>query len=193
MSLSKAQPPSCFADSGTLTAHAWNATSPRAAFPARTGSAAAVPYGVTEVPQICMASESFAERDDAASCPPSDTADHVLPTDTAPRAPGRSGDQRRAALAQANVVRTARAALKTELKRGAVSIDALISDPPQCLASAKVEDPWPRRVTGLLLAPPGYGPAKVAGLLGRCQVSPKKTFAGLTVRQREALIEALEK
>ena len=84
----------------------------------------------------------------------------------------------------ANAVRTQRAALKADLKRGAVSVAALIADPPQCLASAKLAD--------VLRALPGYGPAKVTHLLERCQVSPRKSFGGLTERQREALIAALE-
>ena len=98
--------------------------------------------------------------------------------------PGRSVGQRRAALAQANAVRTQRATVKADLKRGTVSIVALISKPPQYLASAKLAD--------VLRALPGYGPAKVTRLLERCQVSPRKSFAGLTGRQREALLAALE-
>jgi hypothetical protein len=99
--------------------------------------------------------------------------------------PRRSPDQRRAALTRANAVRTQRAQLKADLKRGALSLAVLVSDPPEVLAAAKVAE--------LLRALPGYGPAKAARLLERCHVSPRKTFSGLTVRQREALIEALNK
>jgi hypothetical protein len=102
-----------------------------------------------------------------------------------PEAPGRSADQRRAALAGANDVRLQRAALKADLKRGSVSIAALISDPPKCLTSAKVMK--------LLMALPGCGPVKAARLLERCQVSPRKSLGGLTERQREALMAALER
>ena len=101
-----------------------------------------------------------------------------------PEAPERSESQRHEALAQANWVRTQRAALKADLKRGAVSIKALIADPPPYLAAAKL--------TELLLALPGYGPVKVTRLLGRCRVSPTKTIGGLSARQREELIAALE-
>jgi len=105
---------------------------------------------------------------------------------TGPReALGRTRDQRREALAQANRVRVQRAALKADLKRGAVSLTALISDPPPGLLSAKVIE--------LLLALPGYGPAKAARLLERCRVSPRKSLGGLTRRQREALSRALER
>jgi hypothetical protein len=99
-------------------------------------------------------------------------------------APGRSADQRREALALANQVRTQRAALKAELKRGGLSAAALIAEPPQCLASAKV--------TELLRALPGYGPVKVERVLKRCQVSTRKSVGGLSDRQRGALIQALK-
>ena len=99
--------------------------------------------------------------------------------------PRRSLDQRREALAQANRVRLQRAVLKADLKQGSVSIEALIADPPECLASAKVAE--------VLMAVPGYGRTKVARLLERCHVSPKKSVGGLTEGQRDALIRALEK
>ena len=57
-------------------------------------------------------------------------------------------------------------------------------DPPPYLASAKLAE--------VLLALPGYGPAKVTRLLEGCQVSPRKSFGGLTQRQRTELIAALE-
>ncbi len=78
-----------------------------------------------------------------------------------------------------------RALLKADLKRGCVSIEALIADPPDCLASAKVVE--------VLLALPGYGSTKVARLLEHCHVSPRKSVGGLTEGQRGALIRALEK
>ena len=98
-------------------------------------------------------------------------------------APERSVGQRREALALANQVRMQRAALKARLKRGELSIVSLIKEPPQYLASA--------RIIELLLALPAYGPVKVERLLKRCQVSPRKTVAGLNERQRHDLIEAL--
>jgi hypothetical protein len=81
-------------------------------------------------------------------------------------------------------VRTKRAALKAELKRGRVSITALIAGPPQYAASAKM--------TELLKALPGHGPVKVARLLDRCRVSPHKTIGGLNERQRAELSRALQ-
>ncbi len=78
-----------------------------------------------------------------------------------------------------------RAALKVQLKRGELSLITLIDDPPQYLASARVAE--------LLRALPTYGPIKVERLLKRCQVSPRKTIAGLNERQRRELIRALGK
>jgi hypothetical protein len=88
-------------------------------------------------------------------------------------------------LALANQVRFKRAALKAELKRGSISVAALIDEPPQYLASAKVSE--------LLRALPGHGPVKVERLLKRGQVSPRKSLAGLNERQRRELIRALGK
>jgi hypothetical protein len=99
--------------------------------------------------------------------------------------PQRTVDQRRDALALANRGRAQRAALKLQLKRGDLSIAALIGDPPQCLRTAKISEP--------LTALPGYGPIKVGRLLERCQVSPRKRVAGLNERQRRELIRALER
>ena len=99
--------------------------------------------------------------------------------------PARSVDQRREALALANVVRAKRAILKASLKGGRVSIATLIAKPPDYLASARIQE--------LLMALPGRGPLKVARLLERCRVSPQKTVAGLNERQRRELITALAK
>lgn len=80
-------------------------------------------------------------------------------------------------------MRSPRAALKADLKSGGCDLASLLAEPPAYLASAKVAE--------LLAALPGYGPVKAARLLERCPVSAAKTVAGLTVGQRQALIEAL--
>jgi hypothetical protein len=97
--------------------------------------------------------------------------------------PERSADQRRDALALANRIRAQRAILKADLKRGGVSIFTVLGDPPAYLATAKIAK--------LLAALPGYGPRKVERLLESCQVSPRKTVAGLSERQRDELLKAL--
>ena len=100
-------------------------------------------------------------------------------------APKRLVDQRREALARANAVRFKRAALKAALKSGELSIVGLVAEPPQYLASARIKE--------LLLACPGFGRVKVERLLERCKVSPRKTIAGLSERQRRELIETLDR
>ena len=80
-------------------------------------------------------------------------------------------------------MRSERAELKAALKRGEVALDELLGEPPAYLATAKVAD--------LLAALPGLGPVKVARLLERLKISPAKTVAGLTERQRSALLLAL--
>jgi hypothetical protein len=98
--------------------------------------------------------------------------------------PQRSAGQRREALASANRVRAQRAMLKADLKEGSVSIVALISEPPEYLASARVME--------VLLALPGCGRVRAARLLEDCRVSPRKTVRGLSARQRRELLRALE-
>jgi hypothetical protein len=96
--------------------------------------------------------------------------------------PVRSAEQRLEfeALRKANEIRTRRAELKRELTAGSVWIGEILAAPPACAQTQKVRD--------LLLAMPGYGPARVARLLAQNQVSHLKTVAGLSDRQREQLI-----
>jgi hypothetical protein len=82
-------------------------------------------------------------------------------------------------------VRAQRTTLKSDLKSGSVSIAGLIDHPPRYLASAKVIE--------LLLALPGCGPQRATRLLTDCRISPRKTIAGLSERQRGELLRALEK
>jgi transposase len=98
--------------------------------------------------------------------------------------PSRTDHQRREALAGANQLRTARSRLKEQLKRKEVSLASLVADCPSYLATAKVNE--------LLQAVPGCGPVKATNYLASCRISPTKTMAGLTPRQRQALVEALE-
>ena len=93
--------------------------------------------------------------------------------------PERSLDQRIDALSRANEVRALRAQLKRDLKAGRVSIGALLLDPPPYSESAKVFD--------MLLAVPKVGRVKATKILDSCGVSPRKTFGGLSERQRAEL------
>jgi hypothetical protein len=95
-------------------------------------------------------------------------------------APERSLDQRMDALQRANLVRSKRAALKVDLKRGAVTISSVLSKPPEFLLTAKVID--------VLMAAPKCGRVKSARIMEQCRVSPSKTVGGLSDRQRSELL-----
>ena len=112
-----------------------------------------------------------------------DIAPHQDPLDEHRATPERSRDQRIDALTRANEVRAFRAQLKRDLKAGRVSIGVLLLDPPSYLQTAKVFD--------MLLALPKYGRVKATKILHGCRVSPSKTFAGLSERQRAELAERL--
>jgi len=95
-------------------------------------------------------------------------------------APERSLDQRMDALQRANLVRSQRARLKVDLKRGAVTIGSVLREPPEFLLTAKVID--------VLMAAPKCGRVKSARIMEQCRVSPSKTVGGLSDRQRSELL-----
>jgi hypothetical protein len=97
--------------------------------------------------------------------------------------PERSPNQRLAALARANEIRSQRAQLKRDLKAGRISIQQLLTAPPIYLETAKVSD--------MLLAVPKYGRVKVNKILHNCRISPSKTIGGLSERQRAELVTLL--
>lgn len=99
--------------------------------------------------------------------------------DTTSVAPSRTNEQRLDALTRANDVRSRRARLKKDLKAGRRSMYALLLDPPEWLLTAKVYD--------LLLHVPKYGRVKVNKIFKQCQISPSKTFGGLSARQRNEI------
>jgi hypothetical protein len=104
---------------------------------------------------------------------------------TLTQAPARSYDQRMDALGRANQIRVERARLKRDLKAGAVTIDAILADPPDYLLTAKVFD--------MLLAVPKFGRVKATRFLNQCRVSQSKTVGGLSERQRAELVGLLER
>ena len=105
------------------------------------------------------------------------------PISIVPQTPERSQQQRMDALRRANDIRSERARLKDALRNGDVAITDVLSDPPACVATAKVLD--------LVLAVPKYGRVKANKLLERCRVSSSKTVNGLTPRQRKELLDML--
>jgi hypothetical protein len=99
---------------------------------------------------------------------------------TQAQAPLRSLDQRMEALKRANHIRVRRAQLKKDLKDGKVQIDAVLTNPPEWVSTAKVFD--------MLMAVPKFGRVKAARLLNQCRISQSKTVGGLSDRQRTELI-----
>jgi len=89
------------------------------------------------------------------------------------------------ALRQANQVRGLRAKLKQDLREGTVRLEHILATGADYLASAEVFD--------LLVAVPKIGPVKAAHLLSIARISPSKTVAGLSARQRARLIELLSR
>jgi len=86
-------------------------------------------------------------------------------------------------LRRANEIRIGRALLKKKLAAGGVQISDILETPPECAKTQKVED--------LLLALRKHGPVRVARLLAHCRISPSKTVAGRSDRQRTELISRL--
>jgi hypothetical protein len=92
-------------------------------------------------------------------------------------------DQRRAALAQANAVRTARAALRRAVHDGSCLAADVVADPPPEARSMSVGE--------LLAAQHRWGDARAARTLRRVPVPETKVLAALTPRQRAALVALL--
>jgi hypothetical protein len=99
------------------------------------------------------------------------------------RPPSAVETDRARALGKANQVRSARATLEADLASGHMKIEDVLGQPSPFAATAKVFD--------LLLALPGIGPARANRALARCRIPYAKTAAGLTDRQRLALIDQL--
>jgi hypothetical protein len=87
------------------------------------------------------------------------------------------------ALAKANEVRSERARLKRDLSAGRVELAHLLGEPPACAQTAMVRD--------LLLAVQKVGPVRADRALANCRISGNKTLAGLSDRQRAALLQLL--
>ena len=104
----------------------------------------------------------------------------MAPPQAQVQAPVRSLDQRMEALKRANDIRVKRAQLKKDLKSGAVSIEQILSNPPEYVSTAKVLD--------MLMAVPKFGQVKAKRYLNQCRISESKTVGGLSDRQRTELI-----
>jgi hypothetical protein len=89
------------------------------------------------------------------------------------------------ALRRANEIRSRRAQLKKDLKSGKTSIRSVIADPPEFVMTAKVFD--------MLMAVPKCGKVKATRFLNHCRISQGKTMGGLSERQRNELLELLDR
>lgn len=97
--------------------------------------------------------------------------------------PDRSREQRLRALEIANRVRSERSVLKRDVKAGRVSLLAVLERPPSCAEGMKVLD--------VLLAAPKVGRSRSTAWLRAAGVSPSRSLAGLTVRQRAQLVRLI--
>ncbi len=97
----------------------------------------------------------------------------------------RTTEQRMAALARANEVRVRRAQFKRECKAGRISLLDVLADPPSYVANMKLLD--------LLLTTPKIGEVKAKQVLAQARVSPVKTIAGVSPRQRSEVAQLVER
>jgi len=99
--------------------------------------------------------------------------------------PQLTDEQRKAALEKAAAARHARAELRDKIKKGETSLEEVLDS----------EDPIAARmkVSALIESLPGYGKAKAAKIMNELGISPSRRVKGLGVRQREQLLEALDK
>lgn len=94
--------------------------------------------------------------------------------------PQRTKQQRKAALKEANRIRTERASLKRRMKDRKEDYLELLLEPPQYIETMKVTD--------LLMAVPKYGKVKTKKVLQLSKISPTKTVGGMSARQRTELV-----
>jgi hypothetical protein len=97
--------------------------------------------------------------------------------------PTLTPQQRRAALDKASQARTARAELLAGLKAGRTSLADVLAREDEIARKTKV--------TAVLKALPGYGPAKATALLDEAGVSETRRVGGLGDQQRRKLIAAV--
>lgn len=96
--------------------------------------------------------------------------------------PTLTPEQRAAALAKAAEVRSARAAIKAELKAGKTTLAAVLDRSGES-AVGKM------KVQALLEALPKVGKVKAQELMSELEIAPTRRVAGLGERQRKGLLE----
>ncbi len=99
--------------------------------------------------------------------------------------PKLSDAQRKAALEKAAKSRKERAELCAKLKKGEVSVGAVLSDTDNPIAMRM-------KVQRLIESLPGYGKARAAKLMEELNISPSRRVQGLGSRQSAELLERVE-
>lgn len=99
--------------------------------------------------------------------------------------PERTDDQRRAALARAQEVRTTRASIKQMLGAGEISLADLLdrADDNDVVAGMRVSD--------VLRALPRIGPVRSRRLMEGLDIAASRRLGGLGPRQRRDLLDTL--
>ena len=99
--------------------------------------------------------------------------------------PTLTPEQRQEALHKAMAARTARKQLLDAIACGDQTVSAVLGRAKTDTIVGKT------KVSALVKSLPGYGPAKVTAVLAQAGIIPSRRAAGLTERQRQALLDAL--
>ena len=99
--------------------------------------------------------------------------------------PQLTDEQRKAALEKAAQARHERAELRDKIKKGEISLEDVLDS----------EDPIASRmkVSALIESLPGYDKAKASKIMDELGISATRRVKGLGARQREQLLEVLNK
>lgn len=98
--------------------------------------------------------------------------------------PVLTAEQRAAALAKAVLVRQARSRLLAGLRSGAVSIADVLAREDEVAKKTKV--------TVVVKALPGYGPARTAAVLDQAGIAESRRLGALSDQQRHRLTDAID-
>ncbi|HWD24050.1 MAG TPA: integration host factor, actinobacterial type [Acidimicrobiales bacterium] len=104
-----------------------------------------------------------------------------------PQPPTLTPEQRAAALEKAAFARRARAELKDDLKSGRVTLNTLLSKAGNDDIVGKM------KVLSVLESLPGTGKVKARRLMEQVGISDTRRLQGLGAKQREVLLEAIER
>jgi hypothetical protein len=96
-----------------------------------------------------------------------------------------SPEQRAETLEKAQAARQARKRLLEQIRNGELTIAQVLDRGKNDPVVAKT------KVTALVQAVPGYGPAKAASVMAEAQIVESRRVGGLGARQRGALVDAL--